>query len=67
MAVVEAETTYGKLRGSRAAGVTVFKGVPYAGQVSGQYRFRRPAALQPWTGARCAGTWRAGDPTTPAQ
>lgn len=51
---VEAETTDGKLRGSRAAGVTIFKGIPYAGQVSGAYRFRRPAALQPWTGVRDA-------------
>lgn len=54
MEFVEAETTYGKLRGSRAKGVVVFKGIPYAGQVSGQYRFRRPAALQPWAGVRDA-------------
>ena len=54
MDYVVAETAYGKLRGSRQDGVTIFKGVPYAGQVSGEYRFRRPAALQPWTGVRDA-------------
>ena len=54
MNFVEAETTYGKIRGSRAAGVTIFKGIPYAGRVSGEYRFRRPAALQPWSGVRDA-------------
>jgi len=50
----EVETTYGKLRGRRTAGVTSFKGVPYGGQVSGAYRFRRPAALQSWAGVRDA-------------
>jgi len=54
MDLVEVETAYGKLRGGRAAGFTSFKGVPYAGQVSGAYRFRRPAALQPWPGVRDA-------------
>ncbi|MEZ4727033.1 MAG: carboxylesterase family protein [Caldilineaceae bacterium] len=54
MECIETEITHGKLRGSRAAGVNIFKGIPYAGQVSGKYRFRRPAALQPWTGVRDA-------------
>lgn len=52
MNLVEAETIYGKIRGRRTAGVTSFKGVPYAGQVSGAYRFRRPAPLEPWSGVR---------------
>ncbi len=52
MHLVEAETTHGKLRGSRTAGVTTFKGVPYAGRVSGDRRFRRPAELAPWSGVR---------------
>jgi len=54
MDLIEAETTYGKIRGRRAEGVTIFKGIPYAGRVSGEYRFRRPAALQPWSGVRDA-------------
>ena len=51
---VEAETAYGRVRGSREAGVSIFKGIPYAGQVSGEYRFRRPAELRPWSGVRDA-------------
>ncbi len=51
---VEVETSYGKIRGTRSDGVTVFKGVPYAGSVSGDRRFRRPAPLARWTGVRDA-------------
>lgn len=48
------ETTSGKVRGARDAGVSIFRGVPYAGRVSGDRRFRRPAPLEPWTGVRDA-------------
>ncbi|MEZ4863835.1 MAG: carboxylesterase family protein [Caldilineaceae bacterium] len=54
MELIEIETTHGKLRGVRTAGVNIFKGIPYAGQVSGAYRFRRPAPLRPWAGVRDA-------------
>jgi para-nitrobenzyl esterase len=54
MNTIEVETSHGKLRGLRENGVNIFKGVPYAGQVSGDRRFRRPAALEPWTGVRDA-------------
>lgn len=54
MNFIEVETAYGKLRGRREDGVNLFKGIPYGGQVSGNYRFRRPAPLQPWTGVRDA-------------
>jgi para-nitrobenzyl esterase len=54
MGFAEAETTYGKIRGSREAGVNILKGIPYAGQVSGEHRFRQPAELQPWLGVRDA-------------
>lgn len=54
MELSETEITHGKIRGSRTEGVNTFKGIPYAGQVSGAYRFRRPAPLQPWTGVRDA-------------
>src|SRR5436190_12723426 len=51
---VIAETAYGKVRGARNAGVSIFRGIPYAGRVSGDRRFRRPAPLQSWTGVRDA-------------
>ncbi|MEZ4709578.1 MAG: carboxylesterase family protein [Caldilineaceae bacterium] len=54
MEFVETEITHGKLRGSRRDGVNIFKGIPYAGPVSGAHRFRRPAPLQPWMGVRDA-------------
>lgn len=51
---VNAETTHGKIRGVRSTGVNIFKGIPYAGRISGDRRFRRPAPLEPWTGVRDA-------------
>lgn len=51
---VTAECAYGKLRGMRQEGVNIFKGIPYAGTVSGERRFRRPASQKPWTGVRDA-------------
>jgi len=58
------ETSYGKLRGARENGVSAFLGVPYAGRVSGDRRFRRPAPLAPWTGVRDA--LRLGPPAIQA-
>lgn len=49
-----AETVYGKLRGIRSKGVNIFKGIPYAGKVSGNRRFLTPAPLDPWTGVKDA-------------
>lgn len=51
---VNIEISHGKLRGIRTDGVTIFKGVPYAGRISGDRRFHRPAPLEPWTGVRDA-------------
>ena len=51
---VEVETTHGKIKGIRTEGVNIFKGIPYAGKVSGDRRFRRPAPLQAWSGVRDA-------------
>ena len=54
MNTVEVETSHGKIRGSSENGVHIFKGIPYAGSVCGDRRFRRPADLLPWQGVRDA-------------
>ncbi len=51
---VDVEISHGKIRGLRTEGANIFKGIPYAGRVSGDRRFRRPAPLEPWTGVRDA-------------
>ena len=53
-AYVETETTHGRIKGIRNEGVNIFKGIPYAGKISGDRRFKRPAPLAPWTGVRDA-------------
>ncbi len=54
MNTIEVEISHGKIRGARNDGVTIFKGIPYAGRVSGDRRFRRPAELQSWSSVRDA-------------
>jgi para-nitrobenzyl esterase len=51
---VIAQTTYGKVRGINNKGVAVFRGIPYAGKVSGDRRFKRPAPLESWSETRDA-------------
>ena len=58
---VVAETTAGKVRGGTARGALSFKGIPYAGGVSGANRFKAPSPVVPWTGVRDA--LRLGAPT----
>ncbi|KUI36171.1 carboxylesterase [Mycobacterium sp. IS-1496] len=57
-AVVEvqtvANTTLGRLNGTREGGVGVWRGVPYARQPLGELRFAAPVAPEPWTGVRDA-------------
>ena len=53
---VEVKTAYGRLRGKRSRELITFKGIPYAGSVSGENRFKSPPPLQPWTGVRDAFT-----------
>ncbi len=57
---VTAEISQGKIRGARIEGVNIFKGIPYAGKISGDRRFRRPAPLEAWAGVRDA--LRLGNP-----
>jgi para-nitrobenzyl esterase len=54
--IVQVKTPYGRLRGKRNGDVITFKGIPYAGSVSGEKRFKAPPPLQPWTGIRDAFT-----------
>src|SRR5436189_390362 len=53
---VEVKTAYGRLHGTRKGDLVTFKGIPYAGPVSGENRFRAPSPLVPWTGVRDAFT-----------
>ncbi len=48
------ETAAGRLRGYREEGVNIFKGVPYAGHVSGQNRFLKAGPVSPWAGIKDA-------------
>ena len=48
------ETSYGRLRGSQAEGVCVFKGIPFAKPPVGDLRWRAPQRLAPWPGVRDA-------------
>jgi para-nitrobenzyl esterase len=49
---VDIEITHGKIRGVRIEGVNIFKGIPYAGKVSAEKRFRKPSPPEPWSGIR---------------
>lgn len=48
------DTPNGKIRGYREKGVNIFKGVPYAGSVSGEKRFQKAGPVKPWSGVRDA-------------
>jgi len=45
-------TTAGKIRGSHAAGVYTFRGVPYGASTAGASRFQPPAKPKPWADIR---------------
>jgi para-nitrobenzyl esterase len=51
---VEVETALGRVRGGHSRGALAFKGIPYAGSVTGSARFKEAPAAQPWTGVRDA-------------
>lgn len=47
---VDVEIASGRLRGGHSRGALAFKGIPYAGSVSGANRFKAAPPLKPWTG-----------------
>ncbi len=51
---VEVKTSHGRLRGAKTGNLTTFKGIPYAGSVSGANRFKAAPPLKPWDGIRDA-------------
>jgi para-nitrobenzyl esterase len=59
---VLAETTSGKVRGSRTQGIAVFKGIPYGADTSGANRFMPPKPRAPWSGVRDALEYGASAP-----
>ena len=51
---VEVEINSGRIRGGHSRGALAFKGIPYAGSVSGRNRFKEAPPVTPWTGVRDA-------------
>lgn len=51
---IEVETANGRIRGGHSRGALAFKGIPYAGPVSGENRFKAPPKAASWTGVRDA-------------
>ncbi|HEX5459409.1 MAG TPA: carboxylesterase family protein [Steroidobacteraceae bacterium] len=51
---VEVEISSGRIRGGHSRGALAFKGVPYAGPVSGRNRFKEAPDVTPWRGVRDA-------------
>ncbi|MET8684950.1 carboxylesterase family protein [Streptomyces sp. NPDC004732] len=48
----EVRTAAGSVRGSREAGVAVFRGIPFAAPPVGALRFAAPRAVRGWSGVR---------------
>ncbi len=51
---IEVEINSGRIRGGHSRGALAFKGIPYAGPVSGPNRFKAAPKVIPWTGVRDA-------------
>jgi len=61
-----ATTTSGRVRGTSAGGVQVFKGIPYGASAAGANRFMPPRKAEPWTGVRDATTYAGRSPQAPS-
>lgn len=51
---IEVETAAGRVRGGHSRGALAFKGIPYAGEVTGAARFKEAPPPHSWTGVRDA-------------
>jgi para-nitrobenzyl esterase len=61
------DVTGGRIRGEQlTAGGAVFKGIPYAHPPTGDFRWREPAPIVPWSGVRDAMTFGAICPQQPS-
>ncbi len=65
-----ADTSYGKLRGTMANGIRVYRGIPFAKPPTGALRFRPPQRAEAWGGVRDAthfgaGSYQADRPLAP--
>src|ERR1700734_4387684 len=52
--LIEVEIDSGRIRGGHSRGALAFKGIPYAGPVSGRNRFKEAPGVTPWAGVRDA-------------
>lgn len=59
---VEAETAFGRVRGTDVAGIKTFKGIPYGASTAGPNRFKPPADPAHWSGVRDALDYGASAP-----
>ncbi len=63
-AAVVAEIISGKLRGTAAGDIKIFKGIPYGANTQGKNRFMPPMKPAAWTGVRDAIAWGPTAPQT---
>ncbi len=61
---VIAETSYGRVRGTAAGDIKIFKGIPYGASTAGRNRFMPPAKPPSWTGVRDALAYGPSTPQT---
>ena len=59
---VDAETSFGSVRGEDVDGVKTFKGIPYGASTAGPNRFKPPADPTRWSGVRDALEYGASAP-----
>ena len=59
---VEVNTRHGKVRGSVADGINIFKGIPYAAPPFGANRLQPPQPVEPWSAVRDALTFGPKSP-----